>query len=100
MMATRLWYRASLSGEQIAAGHVAIIQRLFLEALTSADDSPGACLFAAREDGIFFSPASISAVPHLIAQYSALPSPPPDRADAALLVGTDADWEQLPRSTH
>ena len=51
-------------------------------------------------DAVYFSPLSIAAVPDLIAEYRAQPSEPPDRARAALLVGTPADWDLLPRSIH
>ncbi len=118
-MTSGVWYRASLSSDQIAAGHVRLIQRAFAEAIRDAIDRHGACLFASsrgarvdrlREDGkdagavhtdaVFFSPASIALVPHLIAEYGAQPCPAPDRASAALLVGADGDWDLLPRSTH
>jgi hypothetical protein len=114
-----VWYRALVTGEQIAAGEIGTIQRLFLTAITKANLPAGACLFATShdtrvdglledaEDGVagnvdavFFSPASISAVPHVIARYGGEPSGPPDRARAALLVGTDSDWDLLPRFSH
>jgi hypothetical protein len=74
----------------------------------------GACLFlstchvrgkAAREDvsaggeAIYFSPAAIAEVPHLIAVCGAEPSPPPDRGCATLLVGKETDWDLLPRGS-
>jgi hypothetical protein len=118
-MSSGVWYRVSLSTDQIAAGHVEIIRRLFADAMNDARVPAGACLFATshdtrsgrlREDtvddavvnadALFFSPQSISAVPHLIAHYGARPSEPPDRARAALLVGVVADWDLLPRSSH
>ena len=118
-MTSGMWYRAILSSEQVAAGHVEIIRRLFADAVRDARQPTGACLFATshatrtgrlREDAgdqrtidadaIFFSPQSISAVPHLIAQYGAQPSEPPERTRAALLVGVSDDWDLLPRSTH
>ena len=82
-------------------------------------DDDGVCLFATSHDtrpvrlrenaeddtmldadAIFFSPASVRLVPHLIAYYAARPSDPPDRSRAALLVGTIADWDLLPRTSH
>jgi hypothetical protein len=96
-----LWYRANLTAEQMAGGHVNAIRDLFAEALTELGEPAGACLFVSSHDSaIFFSPVSVSAVPHLIAAYGATPSPPPDREHAALLVGTQDDWELVPRSTH
>ena len=108
-----IWYRAILSTEQVAAGHVDGIRRLFAEAIAGLIESEGACLFVisagpapgergsiSGKDEVFFSPASISAVPHLIAQYNAAPSAPPDRIGAALLVGRADDWNLLPHSTH
>lgn len=118
-MSSEMWYRASLSNDQIAAGHVEIVRRLFADAMGDARNPTGACLFATshntraarlREDvvddtaleadALFFSPQSISAVPHLIAQYGAQPSEPPERSRAALLVGAQQDWDLLPRSSH
>ncbi len=118
-MTSGMWYRATLSTKQVAGGHVDVIRRLFAEAISGSGISDGACLFATSHDtvsgrlrenarvplrnapdSVFFSPASISAVPHLIAQYRARPSPPPDREGAALLVGDERDWDLLPRSTH
>jgi hypothetical protein len=106
-----VWYRASLSSEQVAAGLVGIIQRLFLEAMADAGDARGSCLFTTNDEtggaasdethtALFFSPASITLVPHVIAQYGGQPSPAPERAFASLLVGDDRDWDLLPRSTH
>jgi hypothetical protein len=96
-----VWYRAALSSEQVASGYVMAIRDQFVEAVTAAGDPEGACLFATAEgDAVFFSPASVSAVPHLIAVLGATPGPPPDRAGASLLAGTDSDWALLPRSIH
>ncbi len=118
-MSSGLWYCATLTSEQIAAGHVNIIRRLFADAISGAHDTTGVCLFATSQpsraarlresvaddapidaDTVYFSPASISAVPHLIAQYAAQPASPPARAHAALLVGRDADWDLLPHPAH
>ena len=118
-MASGMWYFASLTREQVAAGHVGIIQRLFEDAIDGVSDSHGACLFVAGDDtgpdharrmakrqpsteagAVFFSPASITLVPHLIAQYRAHPGPPPPRAGAALLVGYEYDWDLLPQASH
>jgi hypothetical protein len=103
-MRSDLWYRATLSAEQIATGQVASLRRLFAEAITGLIDDEGACLFATGDNTrtvtVFFSPASISAVPHLIAQYRAQPGSPPERMDAALLVGQPEDWDLLPHSAH
>lgn len=115
-MSSGMWYRAPLSGEQVAEGHVEIARRLFAAAMDDARAPAGACLFvtshdtrpsedsadetADNADALFFSPQAISAVPHLIAQYGARPSEPPDRSRAALLVGAVEDWDLLPRSSH
>jgi hypothetical protein len=118
-MTSRVWYRALLSSEQIAAGHVDLISSRFAEAMKNAAAPEGACLFATshgtregrlREDlddqgdldadAVYFSPASIAAVPDLIVEYQAEPSEPPDRARASLLVGTPADWDLLSRLSH
>ena len=114
-----VWYSAPLTSEQVAAGGVGIIQRLFVDSTRRAADGDGICLFATshgtrvgrlREkvrddkaieaDAVFFSPASIRLVPHLIAYFAARPSHPPDRGRAALLVGTIADWDLLPWAAH
>ena len=114
-----LWYRAALTNEQIDGGAVGIIQRLFTYATKPAIDGQGICLFATshdtrvvrlREDAaddttmdadaVFFSPASVRLVPHLIAYYAAQPSHPPDRCRAALLVGSLVDWDLLPWVNH
>jgi hypothetical protein len=118
-MSSGVWYFASLTREQVAAGHVGIIQRLFADALNGVIVPSGACLFVANDDTgprhartrtqrqssieagtVFFSPASIALVPHLIAHYHAHPGPPPARASAALLVGDAYDWDLLPRPSH
>jgi len=96
-----VWYRAALSGEQVASGYVMAIRDQFAEAMTAAGDPDGACLFATTEgDAVYFSPLSVSAVPHLIALLEAQPSPPPERSGASLLVGSDKDWDLLPRTIH
>lgn len=114
-----VWYCASLTSEQIDEGAVGIIQRLFTYATKTVGDGHGICLFATSHDtrvqrlrenaeddstmdadAVFFSPASVRLVPHLIAYYAAQPSRPPDRCRAALLVGTIADWDLLPWADH
>jgi hypothetical protein len=114
-----VWYFASLTTEHVAAGHVGIIQRLFADAINDVVDPRGACLFVASDDTgprrartrvkdqsstkagtVFFSPASIALVPHLIAYYHAHPGPPPARASAARLVGDEHDWNLLPQPSH
>jgi hypothetical protein len=114
-----LWYCASLTTEQISDGAVGIIQRLFMYATRRSPDGDGVCLFATSHDtragrlrenaeddtlldadAVFFSPASVRLVPHLIAYYAAQPSHPPDRSRAALLVGTVGDWDLLPWTDH
>lgn len=118
-MASNVWYRAVLSSDQVASGHVRVIQQRFAEAIRSAGNPAGACLFVTSRDSkegrqqedadddvpadvdeVFFSPASVSIVPDLIGAYDAEPCPPPERAGAALLVGMEADWNLLQRTTH
>lgn len=93
-----------------------MIREQFADALGAAGWPDGACLFLITRDArpgrmrkddprgeaeaVFFSPAAISEVPHLIAVCGAEPSPPPERARATLLVGKLIDWELLPRPTH
>ena len=111
-MTSRLWYRAVLR-DDLSADHVSTIREQFAEALGAAGSPDGACLFLVtrhtrpgrvRKDeeaeAVFFSPAAIAAVPHLIAIFGAEPGPPPDRACATLLVGKESDWDLLPRPTH
>ena len=112
-----MWYRALLSGDQLAAGCVASIRSQFAIAIQSAGEPTGACLFVtsceipdvtepsdgvpvSTEDAAYFSPASVPAVREMIAHYHAQPSPPPARGHAVLLVGGPSDWDLLPRSTH
>ena len=113
-MTSRLWYRAVLRDDLVAADQVSTIREQFAEAIGAAGWPEGACLFLVtghirrrgrvRKDdeaeAVFFSPAAIAAVPHLIAICGAEPGPPPDRACATLLVGTERDWDLLPRPTH
>ena len=114
-MNSRLWYRAGLPDDVIAADHISKIREQFAEALGAAGWPDGACLFLSRRhtagtrpgkdhsaepEAVFFSPAAIAAVPHLIAVCGAEPSAPPDRAWATLLVGTQSDWDLLPRGLH
>jgi hypothetical protein len=96
-----VWYRAALTAEQVSSGFVMAIRDQFAEAMTAAGEPDSACLFTtSAEDAVYFSPASVSAVPHLIALLTAQPSPPPDRAVASLLVGVQKDWDLLPRTIH
>ena len=114
-MTSRLWYRAGLRDDLIAADHISKIREQFAEALGAAGWPDGACLFLVTRqrhtrgrvrtddeeaEAVFFSPAAIAAVPHLIAACGAEPGPPPDRACATLLVGNESDWDLLPRQTH
>jgi hypothetical protein len=113
---SRLWYRAVLSDAVIGAQQVLMLVRHFAEALGAAGWPDGACLFLGGQntttrtrpgngdsdvpEAIFFSPAAIASVPHLIAVCGAEPSPPPDRACATLLVGKQSDWDLLPHELH
>ena len=114
-MISRLWYRAVLCDSQVDGCQVSMIREHFADALGAAGWPDGACLFlsaphtrarrarkqdAAVAGALFFSPAAIAAVPHLIALCGAEPSPPPDRAGATLLVGKESDWDLLPRHIH
>lgn len=114
-MTSRLWYRAVFGNAPVEACQIPIIREHFADALGIAGWPDGACLFlsasrargkAARRDvnavgeAIYFSPAAIAAVPHLIAVCGAEPGPPPDRSCATLLVGKESDWDLLPRATH
>ena len=114
-MTSHLWYRAVLSDAVVAASRLTMIREQFAEALGAAGWPDGACLFlstrhasgkkfrdddAAVADAVFFSPAAIAEVPHLIAVCGAVPSPPPDRECSVLLVGKQSDWDLLPRGTH
>jgi hypothetical protein len=99
----------------IASQRIPMLREHFADALESVGWPDGACLFLSgrhtadtktREDdsavpeAVFFSPAAIAAVPHLIAVCGAEPSPPPDRTCATLLVGKQSDWDLLPRGLH
>jgi hypothetical protein len=96
-----VWYRAAISAEQRTSGYVMAVRDQFAEAITAAGDPEGACLFTTNEeDAVYFSPASVSAVPHLIALLDAQPSPAPERESASLLAGTQKDWDLLPRTIH
>lgn len=118
-MTSRVWYRAAISGDQLAAGQIMEIRRRFAETMEAAGDPEGACLFvvseatrtggpqlqaaddpAAEAAAVFFSPASVGTIPNLIVVYGAEPSPPPPRDRAELLVGNQRDWDLLPRSNH
>lgn len=97
---SRLWYRAPLSDAPIGARHVVMIGEYFAEALGGADWPDGACLFLSGSDALFFSPAAIAVVPHLIAACGGQPSPPPHRIGATMLAGRETDWELLPYELH
>lgn len=102
---SRLWYRAVLRDAVVAASQVPMIREHFADALGVAGWPDGACLFLSTDGGaagqaIYFSPAAIAAVPHLIAVCGAEPSAPPDRGCATLLVGNESDWDLLPRGSH
>lgn len=114
-MTSLLWYRAALCDALVAASQLPMIREHFADALAAAGWPDGACLFLStrqtggnrvREDdgavaeAVFFSPAAIAVMPHLIAVCGAVPSPPPERQCSVLLVGTQSDWDLLPRGTH
>jgi len=99
----------------IGTRQIPILIQHFADALEAVGWPHGACLFLgghrfaratkSEDDGavpeaVFFSPAAIAAVPHLIALCGAEPSPPPDRDCATLLVGKQSDWDLLPRGRH
>ena len=105
-----LWYRAVAIEASIAAKQLPLISDYFAEAIYGAGWPDRACLFMTGSFSsqrtpavtaiIFFSPAAIELVPHLIASCGAEPSPPADRADAMLLVGKLSDWSLLPHAHH
>ena len=114
-MTSGLWYRALLCKAPVDARQVSVIREHFADALGAAGWPEGACLFLSTRrtrgrrvrgqdravaETVFFSPAAIAAVPHLIALCGAEPSPPPDRTGTTLLVGQPSDWDLLPRRTH
>ena len=114
-MASCLWYRAVLGDALVSACQIPMIREHFADALGAAGWPDGACLFLSTRhtrgrkvrrgasdlaETVFFSPAAIAAVPHLIAVCGAEPSPPPDSACVTLLVGKQSDWDLLPRRTH
>lgn len=72
-----------------------MLREHFADALGAAGRPDGAV-----PEAVFFSPAAIAAVPHLIVVCGAEPSPPPDRVCATLLVGKQSDWDLLPRALH
>ena len=110
-----LWYRALVCDALIGTRQIPMLIEHFADALEAAGWPHGACLFlsghrfskarqgkddSAVPDAVFFSPAAIAAVPHLIAVCGAEPSPPPDRDCATLLVGKQSDWDLLPQGLH
>ena len=97
---SNLWYRAALPDAFLDARHVPMIGEHFADALDAAGWPDGACLFLSGRHTVFFSPASIATVPHLIAVCGAAPSHPPDRVRATLVVGRQSDWDLLPRELH
>ena len=114
-MISGLWYRAVLCNALVGVSQVPKIREHFADALGTAGWPDGACLFLStrqasgkkvREDdsavagAVFFSPAAIAEVPHLIAVCGAVPSLPPDREPSILLVGKPSDWNLLPHGTH
>jgi hypothetical protein len=96
---SRLWYRASLIEAPIAVHHITIIGQHFADAVAAVDWPAGACLFLSG-DALYFSPAAIAAVPHLIVACEARPSGPPSRDNATLVAGREADWALLPYEHH
>ena len=85
----------------IGTRQIAMLVDHFADALEAAGWPLGGCLFLSGvPEAVFFSPAAIAAVPHLIAVCGAEPSPPPDRDCATLLVGKQSDWDLLPRGLH
>ena len=101
LVSSRLWYRAGLCDAMIGTRQIPMLMKHFAEALEAARWPHGACLFlSGQPEAVFFSPAAIATVPHLIAMCGAEPSPPPDRDWTTLLVGNQSDWDLLPRELH
>ena len=115
LVKSRLWYRALLCDAVISTRQIPVLIEHFADALQAAGWPHGACLFlsghrsarvkqgkddSAAPEAVFFSPAAIASVPHLIAVCGAEPSPPPDRDCATLVVGKQSDWDLLPRELH
>jgi hypothetical protein len=119
----RLHHEESLRDDLIAARQVSMFREQFADALGAAGWPEGACVFlimpasssslvtlqleecatitnSEEADAVFFSPAGIAVVPHLIAICGAEANPPPDRACATLFLGTTNDWDLLPCQTH
>lgn len=117
-MDSRIWYRAELTAEQVRRNLVAIIAERFAAAVRESEPSDGACLFTvdlAPRPGrvsarrrprpaarlmLFFSPASIAIVAHIIAVCGAEPCEPPGRSGAVLVVGQETDWARLAWAAH
>jgi hypothetical protein len=112
---SRLWYRASLTSDEIAGGALTVLCERFALAVREAGEPEGACLFAITDEAadsdtsvasgeatalLFFSPQAIAIVPLLLATCGARPSDAPQRPRASLLVGRPADWQLLPCATH
>jgi|SRR5687767_6235665 hypothetical protein len=97
---SRLWYRAVLSDARMGPQHVPTIGEAFVEVLGDTEWPDGACLFLAGRDALFFSPAAIAVVPHLIVACGARPSLPPERACLTLVAGRESDWALLPYARH
>ena len=109
-----IWYRAVLSGRQIAAGSLTVLCEQFAVTIRDAGEPAGACLFGITDEAVddaersdesastevFFSPRAISVIPRMLASCDARPSAAPERAHATLLVGRPTDWDLLPRPTH
>jgi hypothetical protein len=114
-MASCLWYRAVLGDALVSACQIPMIREHFamLSGPLAGPMAPACSSVRVTPRGkkmrqgtsdlaetVFFSPAAIAAVPHLIAVCGAEPSPPPDSACVTLLVGKESDWDLLPRRTH
>jgi hypothetical protein len=103
-VSSRVWYRAQLCDALVSVRQIPILREHFADALEAAGWPDGACLFLSGRHttgtAVFFSPAAIAAIPHLIAVCGAEPCAAPDRTCATLLVGKQSDWNLLPHEVH
>jgi hypothetical protein len=94
-----LWYKATLTFEQIASGEGTRLQNQFKEIFLAALAPKNMALFGDITDTpsttFYFSPESYKHAESLVLSHLGYPCEKPDKENVAFLVGDDAAKEDL-----
>lgn len=94
------WFRISLSGEQVAAGHFERIRDSFTDLFIAAGSPAGTAMFTVPgDDGgidLYVNPSAVDVAQDFLKQNSAIACPPPlNEGGLTLVVGHQGDQRLL-----